>query len=85
MEVVLNGKFLVLVVVLWLWRRMSCLLELYLNVFQGNDGSGEQLILRWFRGKTSLHMVLATIFKFDIFQNKKLSFPTIKISKHKQQ
>lgn len=46
MEVVWGGKFLIWVVVLWLCRRMSCLSELYLNVFQDDCGSGEQFILK---------------------------------------
>ena len=73
----MNVKFLISVVVLWLCRRISGLLELHANIFQGkmyqvndllSDGSGK---------KRSLYCIC--------FQDKNLSPPTIKISEQKQQ
>lgn len=83
---ILNVKFLILVVVLWLRRRVSGLLELLLiNVFKGEDLSGEWLS-NGPGNKSSLYCVCNYFFAgllrkrnlLDIFQDKNI---TIKISK----
>lgn len=60
----MNVKFLILVFV-WRLRRFA-LLGFYVNVFQGDDVSGEQCTLKRFR-KKDICTVLATIFKKEVF------------------